>query len=101
MSFRINKITDHILNNETIFTVPKSPAPKFPNDYGPISSLTVSVVVKCFERLILHHIKACFPSNLDPHQFAYRSNQSTEDAIATALHTATSSSQGATSGCCS
>ncbi|XP_037390419.1 GTPase IMAP family member 1-like [Pygocentrus nattereri] len=30
----------------------------------------------------------CLPATLDPHQFAYRSNRSTEDAISTALHTA-------------
>ena len=44
--------------------------------------------MSCFERLILQHIKACLPSNLDPHPFTYRANGSTEDAIATALHTA-------------
>lgn len=33
------------------------------------------------------HIKASLPPNLDPHQFAYRANRSTEDAIAAALHT--------------
>lgn len=28
----------------------------------------------------------CRPPTLDPHQFAYRSNRSTEDAVSTALH---------------
>ncbi|KAF7662859.1 hypothetical protein LDENG_00225120 [Lucifuga dentata] len=46
--------------------------------------------MKCFKGLILHHIKACLPPNFDPYQFAYRANRSTEDAIATALHTALS-----------
>ncbi|KAF7669875.1 hypothetical protein LDENG_00100560, partial [Lucifuga dentata] len=40
------------------------------------------------ERLVLRHIKACLPPCFDPHQYAYRANRSTEDAIATALHTA-------------
>ncbi|KAI4876770.1 hypothetical protein NFI96_001756 [Prochilodus magdalenae] len=41
-----------------------------------------------FERLVLSHLKSCLPTTLDPHQFAYHSNRSTEDAISTALHTA-------------
>uniref|UniRef100_A0A8C2GHX3 Reverse transcriptase domain-containing protein n=1 Tax=Cyprinus carpio TaxID=7962 RepID=A0A8C2GHX3_CYPCA len=43
--------------------------------------------MKCFERLVMHHIKSA-PLSLDPFQFAYRSNRSTDDAIATALHSA-------------
>ncbi|KAF7643993.1 hypothetical protein LDENG_00229920, partial [Lucifuga dentata] len=37
--------------------------------------------MKCFERLVSRHIKDCLPSACDPHQFAYRANRSTEDAI--------------------
>ncbi len=37
---------------------------------------------------MLRHIKAFLPPTLDPHQFAYRPNRSTEDVIATVLHTA-------------
>ncbi len=36
----------------------------------------------------MQHIKSVLPSSLDPFQFAYRSNRSTDDAIATALHPA-------------
>ncbi len=46
------------------------------------------VIMKCFERLVLACIKACIPPTHDQHQFAYRANRSTDDAIATALHTA-------------
>ncbi|KAF7641587.1 hypothetical protein LDENG_00276780, partial [Lucifuga dentata] len=35
----------------------------------------------------LSGIKSCLPSSLDPHQFAYCPNRSTEDAIFLALHT--------------
>ncbi|KAF7649075.1 hypothetical protein LDENG_00147890 [Lucifuga dentata] len=42
--------------------------------------------MKCFERLVMQHIKNCLPANLDPLQFAYRTNRSTEDAISTTLH---------------
>uniref|UniRef100_A0A3B3QVD1 Reverse transcriptase domain-containing protein n=1 Tax=Paramormyrops kingsleyae TaxID=1676925 RepID=A0A3B3QVD1_9TELE len=43
--------------------------------------------MKCFERLVLEHIKDINPDSLDPFQFAYRSNRSTEDAISITLHT--------------
>lgn len=46
--------------------------------------------MKCFERLVVHHIKASLPLTFDQHQFAYRANRSTEDAIALAIHTALS-----------
>ncbi len=36
----------------------------------------------------MQHIKSVLPPSLDPFQFAYRSNRSTDDAIATALHPA-------------
>ncbi|KAI3373201.1 hypothetical protein L3Q82_006516 [Scortum barcoo] len=44
--------------------------------------------MKCFERLVLKHIKSVLQPSLDPFQFAYWSNRSTDDAISTALHTA-------------
>lgn len=47
----------------------------------------MSAVTKCFEGLILQQIKASLSQNLDCHQFAYSTNRSTEDAIATALDT--------------
>lgn len=42
--------------------------------------------MKCFERLVLKHIKCSLPLGLDQHQFAYRANRTTGDAINTALH---------------
>ena len=44
------------------------------------------LLMKCFERLVLHHIKGSLPAKLDPLQFAYRANRSTDDAVSTALH---------------
>ena len=38
-----------------------------------------------FESLVLLHIRSIIPPDLDPHQFAYQENRSTEDAINTAL----------------
>ncbi len=45
---------------------------------------------KCFEKLIRDYICSVLPASLDPLQFAYRSNRSTDDAIALTLHTALS-----------
>lgn len=59
-----------------------------PNDYRPVA--LTPVVMKCFERLVCQHIRTFLPPTLDPHQFAYRPNRSTEDAITIALHTALS-----------
>uniref|UniRef100_A0A3B3C8D0 Reverse transcriptase domain-containing protein n=1 Tax=Oryzias melastigma TaxID=30732 RepID=A0A3B3C8D0_ORYME len=44
--------------------------------------------MKCFERLVMAHIKSTLPPTLDPFQFAYRPKRSTEDAICSALHPA-------------
>ncbi|KAI4892451.1 hypothetical protein NFI96_008743, partial [Prochilodus magdalenae] len=64
---------------------------KAPNCFSPERlppCRTHPIISRCFERLVLSHLKSCLPATLDPHQFAYRSNRSTEDAISTALHTA-------------
>ena len=55
------------------------------NDYHPVA--LTSVAMMCFERLIVAHINTIIPETLDPLQFAYRPNRSTDDAISTALHT--------------
>ena len=44
--------------------------------------------MKCFERLVKSFICSLLPPTLDPMQFAYRSNRSTDDAIALTTHTA-------------
>ncbi|KAK3553691.1 hypothetical protein QTP70_006910 [Hemibagrus guttatus] len=46
------------------------------------------IVMKRFKRLIMRHIKSQLPPSLDPLQFAYRPNHSTDDAITTTLHLA-------------
>ncbi|XP_026105353.1 E3 ubiquitin-protein ligase TRIM39-like [Carassius auratus] len=42
--------------------------------------------MKCFERLVKSHICSPLPDTLDPFQFAYQSNRSTDDTIAMAIH---------------
>ena len=46
--------------------------------------------MKCFERLVMAHINTIIPESLDPLQFAYCTNRSTDDTISIALHTALS-----------
>ncbi|KAK1802989.1 hypothetical protein P4O66_021528, partial [Electrophorus voltai] len=55
------------------------------NDYCPVA--LTSVVMKCFEKLVRDFITSSLPASMDPLQFAYRHNRSTDDAIAHLLHT--------------
>lgn len=66
--------------------VPKHASPTSLNNYRPVA--LTSTIMKCFERLVLARLKSCLPPTLDPNQFAYRQNRSTDDAISTALHPA-------------
>uniref|UniRef100_A0A3P8QH73 Reverse transcriptase domain-containing protein n=1 Tax=Astatotilapia calliptera TaxID=8154 RepID=A0A3P8QH73_ASTCA len=68
-----------------IVPVPKKPHPASLNDYRPVA--LTSVVMKCFERLVRDFIISSLPDTLDPLQFAYRPNRSTDDAISHLLHT--------------
>ncbi|XP_014196244.1 neurotrimin isoform X1 [Haplochromis burtoni] len=74
----------HCLKSSTIVPVPKSTTISSLSDYRPIA--LTPVVAKYIEKLVLKHIKDCLPPSFDPHQFAYKANWSTEDAIPTALH---------------
>lgn len=74
------------LKSATIIPVPKKPVPEDLNSYRPVA--LTPVVMKCLEKLVLWHIKYSLPASFDPRQFAYRSNRSTEDAIAIATHVA-------------
>ena len=49
-----------------------------------------SVAMKCFERLVMAHINSILPDTVDPLQFAYHPNRSTDDTISIALLTALS-----------
>ena len=54
------------------------------SDYRPIA--ITSVVMKCFEKIVLHHLLDLTKGMQDPFQFAYKPNRSIEDAILTLLH---------------
>ncbi len=58
-----------------IVPVPKNNKPSCLNDYRPVAW-----------RLVKSHISSSIPVTLDPLQFAYRPNRSTDDAISHILH---------------
>eukprot|EP00061_Rhincodon_typus_P003380 g19942.t1 len=68
----------------TILPVTKKTHTVCLNDYRPVA--LTSIIMKCFKTLVMAHINSSFPTCLDPLQFAYRHNRSTEDAISLALH---------------
>ena len=85
-----------------VVPVPKIASPACMNDYRPVA--LTSVVMKCFERLVKDNICSVLPSSMDPLQFAYRPNRSTDDAISQVLHTTLShldNRRGAMQDCCS
>ncbi len=72
------------LKSTTIIPVPKKSPVSCLNDYRPIA--LTPIIMKCFERLVMHNIKTSLPNTLDPLQFAYRPNRSTDEAISSTLH---------------
>ncbi len=72
------------LKKSIIIPVPKNSTPSCLNDYRPVA--LTSIVMKVFERLVKSHICSSIPDTLDPLQFAYRPNRSTDDAIFHILH---------------
>ncbi|KAK3571326.1 hypothetical protein QTP86_007554 [Hemibagrus guttatus] len=72
------------LKATTIIPVPKKSPVSCLNDYRPIA--LTPIIMKCFERLVMRQIKDLLPPSLDPMQFAYRPNRSTDDAITTTIH---------------
>ncbi|KAF7689546.1 hypothetical protein HF521_012899, partial [Silurus meridionalis] len=70
----------------TIVPVSKKSTVSCLNDYHPVSLRPI--VMKCFERLVMRHIKTQLPPSLDPMQFVYHPNRSTDGAISTTLHLA-------------
>ncbi len=77
-----------MLKKSTIVPKPKKNKITCLNEWSPVA--LTPIFSKCFEKLIRDYICAVLPAWLDPLQFAYRSNRSTDDAIAFTLHTALS-----------
>ena len=76
------------MKSSTIVPLPKKTNVTSLNDYRPVA--LTSVVMQCFEKLVRSHITPLIPPSFDSHQFAYRANRSTEDAVTTTLHLALS-----------
>ncbi|KAK3507142.1 hypothetical protein QTP70_008626 [Hemibagrus guttatus] len=76
------------LKSSIIVPLPKKSHISSLSDYLPVA--LTPVVMKCFEKLVRSHITPLLPASFGSHQFAYRGNRSTEDAVAIALHAALS-----------
>ncbi|KAI4874533.1 hypothetical protein NFI96_008031 [Prochilodus magdalenae] len=72
------------LKPTTIIPVPKKSSVSCLNNYCSVA--LIPIIMKCFERLVMRHIKTLLPPSLDPLQFVYRPNRSTDNAISTTLH---------------
>ena len=67
-----------------IVPVPKKPIITRLNDYRPVA--LTSVIMKVLERFVLNYLRSVTSNLSDPHQFAYRSNRSVDDAVALGIH---------------
>ncbi len=76
----LQSVVPTCFKKSTIVPVPKKTKTLYLNDYRPVA--LTSTIMKCFERLV--------SGSLDPLQFAYRPNRSTDDAISLTFHTAPS-----------
>ncbi|KAK3557191.1 hypothetical protein QTP70_024680 [Hemibagrus guttatus] len=54
------------------------------SDYRPVAP----IIIKCFKSLVVMHIKTQLPPAVDPLQFVYHPNRSTDNAIAMTLQLA-------------
>ncbi len=72
----------------TIVPIPKKKKITCLNNWRAVA--LTPIFSKCFEKPIRDYICSVLPASLDPLQFAYHSNHSTDDAIAFTLHTALS-----------
>ncbi len=72
-----------MLQKSTIVPIPKKNKITCLNDWRPVA--LTPIFSKCFEKLVRDYICSVLPASLDPLQFAYRSDHSTDDAIAFTL----------------
>ena len=67
-----------------ISPVPKNKTQTSLNDFRPVA--LTSIVMKCFEKIVLKRLLGQIQNNLDPFQFAYKPIRSTNDTTLTLLH---------------
>ena len=63
---------------------PKNKVVKEMNDLRPVA--LTSIVMKCFERIILSNLRPVVEPAVDRFQFAYKTARGTDDATMTLLH---------------
>ena len=73
----------------TIIPVPEESAASSLNDCRPVA--LTPILMKSFEKLVLHQVKNSIPASLDPHQFAFRTNRSHHHCPPLSLHSTPSS----------
>lgn len=66
------------LKTSAVVPISKQTAITSLNNYRPVA--LTPAIMKCLKRLVLPHIKTAAPI-LDPHQYAYRANRSTDNTI--------------------
>ncbi len=66
------------LKSTTIIPLPRKSPMSCLNNYRPIA--LTPIIMNCFERLVMHNINITLPNTLNPLQFAYRPNRSTDDS---------------------
>lgn len=76
------------LKTSIIIPIPKRTPVTCLDDYVPVA--LTSLIMKCFEWLVMAYIKTIIPPTLDPLQFAYSQNRSTADVISHVNHLALS-----------
>lgn len=64
--------------------MPKKASCEENNDYHPVA--LTSLVMKCFEKIMINFLKTEVSCFLDPFQFDYKCNRSTEDTILAVTH---------------
>ena len=79
-------IVPSLWKRSIICPVPKSKNPKELNDFRPVA--LTPIAMKCLERIVLGRLQLQTQHALDPLQFAYKQNRSTDDATLTLLHNA-------------
>ena len=93
LSYAFCKLFNWSLNDSTvpsiwkhsvICPVPKNNKPSTLNDYRPVA--LTSIVMKCFEKVVLSRLVPRIQPHADPLQFAYKRDRGSDDATLTVLH---------------
>ena len=74
------------IKTSNIIPVPKVQTVTCLNDYRPVA--LTPIIMKTFERVVMSHIKNTIDITSDCHQYAYRQNRSTADAVSAVIHQA-------------